>query len=522
MKKIFLIFISALLLGTYIYADDTCSKWAEDSISSAVEAGIVPESLQSDYTKNITRQEFCRLAVQTYIVKTDNKTNISFETPFEDIDDESITTAYYLKIVSGINDNEFAPYNNITRQEAAVMLNNLADVLNVYKDSPRQEKYTDEGYFADWAKDAVYSVTGIESGDTYVMTGTEPNKFSPWMNYTREQAIATMWRLYNCNTRSFEFVLNNSEDDGYIYFDYDDNDSQYIARLNKNGSEPEILAEEPYIEIKKITDEHIYYIWSDTNTMYLSRMNKDGADSKILLEGIGAYSVAMSDNNIFYCSLDKVTIADMEGNTLSEFNIPDEFSIVSVNRADGSKVYINLMPKENETPSEPVSYSYKYDFETGELTDIDDESPSYSCNDAGVTDGRYIYYKVTKIVGWSHPMASYYISKCNMDRSEEVSIGALNLNSAEKLFPYGNCMYTTAFYGSANIVRVFANGGTQKITDFDRYYDNDVLSDISILDIYDGVIYYKMGLYDAMNNDKTVRICSIKTDGTDNKTICDL
>lgn len=524
MRKIFLIFISALFFSTYVYADNTYSKWAEDSIISAVESGIVPENLQSDYTKNITRQEFCRLAVQTYLVKTDNNTNISFETPFEDIDDDSITTAYYLRIVSGINDNEFAPYNNITRQEAAVMLNNLADVLNVDNDSIRQEKYTDENYFAQWAKDAIYSVTDIKSSGTYVMAGTEPNKFSPWMNYTREQAIATMWRLYNCDTRSFDFVLKNAKDDGYLYFDYEDNDCQYIARLNKNGSDPEILVKEPYIDIKKITDEHIYYLWNDLNTMYFSRMNKDGTDSKILLEGIGAYSLAMGDNNIFYCSPDKIIMADMEGNTISEFNIPNEFSCVSINAADGSKVYLNLMPKENETPSEPVSYLYKYDFETGELTDtiINGERASFYYNDSGVTDGRYIYCKVTKIIGWSHPMASYSINKCDMNRSEEVNIGVFDLNSAERLYPYGNCMYTTAFSGSVNIVRVFANGGTQKITNFDRYYDNNTLIDISILDIYEGVIYYKMSQSDPVSNNKKVQIFSINTDGTNNKVICDL
>lgn len=31
------------------------------------------------------------------------------------------------------------------------------------------------------------------------MSGTWDNKFSPWMNYTREQAITTMYRLYGCN-----------------------------------------------------------------------------------------------------------------------------------------------------------------------------------------------------------------------------------------------------------------------------------------------------------------------------------
>lgn len=34
-------------------------------------------------------------------------------------------------------------------------------------------------------KTAIYSVAGIKSGDTYVMTGTGNGKFSPWMNYIK-------------------------------------------------------------------------------------------------------------------------------------------------------------------------------------------------------------------------------------------------------------------------------------------------------------------------------------------------
>ncbi len=492
------------------------SDWAKDSIEKAIVSGIVPKELQSDYTDKITRQEFCRLAVQTYLVKTNSKTNISYETPFEDIDDDYVTTAYYLKIVSGINDNEFAPYKNITRQEAAVMLNNLAHVLNVYDDNPRQEKYSDDNYFAQWARDSIYSVTGIKSGDTYVMTGTKPNTFSPWMNYTREQAISTMWRIYNCDTRDFEFVLKNTAGDKYIYFDYWDNDSQCIARLSKNGGKPEILAKEHFIEIKKITDDHIYYAWNDMNKGYISRMNKDGTDSKILLKDINIYDLVISKSNIFYCRSNTVIMADMEGNTISEFVIPDEFANMSINAADGKIVYMNLMPKGNDTPSEPVSNLYKYDFETGKLTDtlINGGRASLYYKDTGVTDGKFIYYKVTQKSGWSQPMESYFINKCDLNKTEEINMGACEFANSEKLFPYGNCMYTTVFDWSANIVRVFANGGIQRITNFDHYYDDNILVDIYILDVCDGTIYYMMSQFDAESDNKSARICSINTDGT--------
>ena len=74
------------------------------------------------------------------------------------------------------------------------MLNNLADVLGVEMPG-RNEKFVDESYFAQWAKEEIYNVASIKSGDTYVMAGTGEGKFSPWMNYTREQAVVTVYRL---------------------------------------------------------------------------------------------------------------------------------------------------------------------------------------------------------------------------------------------------------------------------------------------------------------------------------------
>ncbi|MDO5388668.1 MAG: S-layer homology domain-containing protein, partial [Clostridia bacterium] len=229
-----------------VESDVSYSQWAEESIKNAVEAGLVPKDLQSDYTNKITRGEFCRLAVQTYVTKTGNEINMSVETPFTDIDDVYITTAYNLKIVSGVGNDKFAPNNYITRQEAAVMLNNLAYVLNIDNSTPQAEKFVDESYFADWAKSAIYSVAGIKSGDTYVMTGTGNGKFSPLMNYTREQAVATMYRLYKCQNTINTDNINESEKLTITAIEKEEDDVIYpINRLVNEGGE--VVAEYPYI-----------------------------------------------------------------------------------------------------------------------------------------------------------------------------------------------------------------------------------------------------------------------------------
>lgn len=173
------------------------SDWAETSIIQAINLNIVPQNLQSNFTANITRQEFCQLAIQLYAIKTGNEIDKNAKTPFNDVDDPYVTMAYNLKIVSGVGNNNFLPNNNITRQEAAVMLNNLASVLGINNNIEKVNNFEDEKDFASWAKNEIYNICGIKSVDTYIMTGTGNNKFSPLSNYTREQAIITMLRIFN-------------------------------------------------------------------------------------------------------------------------------------------------------------------------------------------------------------------------------------------------------------------------------------------------------------------------------------
>ena len=259
----------------------SASQWARESINNAISVGIVPEALQADYTKKISRREFCRLAVQTYMAKTGHELDGALTSPFDDVSDEYVTAAYELGIVRGTGQNKFSPDSFITRQEAAVMLNNLAGILNI-KGNGRTEKFIDEEYFAQWARDAIYSIASVKSGAGYVMMGTEPNKFSPWMNYTREQAIATMLRLYNCrDSKSISDGQYTQPVGGeWLYCSGGEYDSKsdelyyIIYRVKKDGSEQQELLKDRSCGISFVTDEFIYY----TSEGKFYRMGLAGAE----------------------------------------------------------------------------------------------------------------------------------------------------------------------------------------------------------------------------------------------------
>lgn len=179
-----------------------CDSWALEDIKTAIEYGIVPSSLQSDYKAKITRREFCELAMETYFQKKGGGLVWQGElenpsTPFTDADNISVSRAFILGVVSGTGEGKFSPDNFITRQEAAVMLLNLAHILEIDYETENAEAFVDESYFADWAKSSIYKICAIKSSSgTPIMAGTGEGKFSPWYSYQRQQAIVTMKRIF--------------------------------------------------------------------------------------------------------------------------------------------------------------------------------------------------------------------------------------------------------------------------------------------------------------------------------------
>jgi len=181
-----------------------CADWAKESVLSGNIYGIIPKELNCDFSKKLTREEFCKLAVLTFL-KSDYQGGEAenyihwngIKNYFNDTNNKYVMIAHYKGIVNGKGNKKFCPNDTITRQEAAVMLSELVRSLR-YTIDEKKTNFIDENYFADWAKKSIYKITNFKGKDGIpVMTGTGNGKFSPWYSYSREQAITTMVRIYD-------------------------------------------------------------------------------------------------------------------------------------------------------------------------------------------------------------------------------------------------------------------------------------------------------------------------------------
>ena len=119
----------------------------------------------------------------------------SLSDPFTDTHHADVVEAYALGIVNGVGNGRFAPDESITREEAAKMLWNAAALLG-YQPTEEPLDFVDKDEISDWALESVNAISSISGAGRPIMQGTGNNRFSPKDSYTREQAVATVYRLY--------------------------------------------------------------------------------------------------------------------------------------------------------------------------------------------------------------------------------------------------------------------------------------------------------------------------------------
>ena len=198
--------IDSALSVPYSYTADTPSSWAKAEVERAYAYGLVPQSYMNNFTNYITREEFCVLTME--FLKTYEKKSIEtmlsekgkYTDPytFTDTNNPTILAAYELGIIKGKGNAIFDPAGEITREQAAIMLGRLANLVGITPnttgvDFPDSDKFRHgvEGLTA-----ARYISSCIDSRDTRVMQGHANGNFDPVGFYTREQSYLTMVRLF--------------------------------------------------------------------------------------------------------------------------------------------------------------------------------------------------------------------------------------------------------------------------------------------------------------------------------------
>lgn len=197
MKKILLcLTVTAVLLQSAAYAADL-SSWAETEYTSANSVGLVSFNVvKNNMQDNITRGEFCDLAVNLYKSLTGETIYTPEIYPFEDCNSDSIAQAYELGIVSGVSDTEFMPDSPITREQISKILVStlLKSDINVTLNSADKnvlKPFTDADDIHDWAKNSIIVLLKEN-----ILNGISDTTISPLGNATREQAIALANRTY--------------------------------------------------------------------------------------------------------------------------------------------------------------------------------------------------------------------------------------------------------------------------------------------------------------------------------------
>lgn len=195
MEKGMDIFVYGLKKQSYIDNGDV-SAWAIDTVEKAFNAHLAPISLNDNYTTAISRKNICLwlqsyLNSRDYLTKYDTNT-LYYSNPFSDVnsDDDYIASLYKNGIISGISATEFAPDSTLTREQLAVILNNVLPLVGLDNVTEQYPLFADDSAISSWAKESVCCM--VNSG---LMQGKGDNRFAPQDEITKEEAICVLCTL---------------------------------------------------------------------------------------------------------------------------------------------------------------------------------------------------------------------------------------------------------------------------------------------------------------------------------------
>ena len=171
------------------------SEWAEGYVDTAIKDGLLPPKFQNNYTKDITRLEYCQLVDNfLFVNKGQSIRDNNLKPPFTDVEDSSVTVLWNNGIINGKSETQFCPYDFITREELATILKRIYGFMgNDRSNAGDGILFDDNAEISEWAKDSVSFVSSHG-----IMIGAN-NKFRPKDYSTKQETIITLVRLSDMN-----------------------------------------------------------------------------------------------------------------------------------------------------------------------------------------------------------------------------------------------------------------------------------------------------------------------------------
>lgn len=173
--------------------DDIASvDWAKDAITVLKDKGIINGKGNNKFDPygNVTRAEFTKMVMgAASLVNSDSKCT------FDDVTDEwakvYIASAAELGIVTGFENNVFAPSQSISREQGAVIIYRALKLVGAL-DAGEPITFDDAAEFSDYSKEAIEKLSGAK-----IINGKGNNLFAPLDNLTRAEAAKIIYTAFS-------------------------------------------------------------------------------------------------------------------------------------------------------------------------------------------------------------------------------------------------------------------------------------------------------------------------------------
>jgi len=135
---------------------DASGKWYEDAVNEMASRLIISGYSDGSFRgeKSITRAEFASIAVNALGLTADGDGTVFTDVKADDWFCGAVGKAYELGLVSGRGAGKFDPDANITRQEAMVILEKMAALMNLTGNAGELDAFSDADQLASWAQSA--------------------------------------------------------------------------------------------------------------------------------------------------------------------------------------------------------------------------------------------------------------------------------------------------------------------------------------------------------------------------------
>jgi len=184
-------FSNEVILGLQPYYQHA-SHWAYEELDKAVNLDLIPIRIKDDLRIQVTREEFCEIALKLYELMT-GYTVSSNGIRFDDTNNTDVLKASSIGIVQGVGENRFEPNDYITRQEIAVIIKRVLELIDkdINFDLNVDKTLLIKQGVSDWAIEGLGFMVGHG-----IFKGDENGQIGAFSHTTREEAVVLALRTF--------------------------------------------------------------------------------------------------------------------------------------------------------------------------------------------------------------------------------------------------------------------------------------------------------------------------------------